>query len=194
MQYTDMQLDALRELANIGSGNAGTALSGMLGRTVDISVPNALVLPLADAVESAGPPESSVTGVVLTVSGSMDAIVLLLFPPADADRLCGMLGLEPGSEVAASALNEIGNILGTSYINALAAMSGLVLEPSPPQQITDMLAAIVSTVLAAGAGHSDFALILDSELKVEGDNCSLSFLLVPSPGGVEQLLSGLGLA
>ena len=70
-QYTDLQLDALRELANIGSGTASTALSSMLGRSVDITVPNAFVLPMADAVGAIGDPEAEVTGVVLGVMGDM---------------------------------------------------------------------------------------------------------------------------
>ena len=73
-RYTDLQLDALRELANIGSGTASTALSSMLGRSVDISVPNAYVLPMADAVGAIGDPEAETTGVVLGVVGDMPAL------------------------------------------------------------------------------------------------------------------------
>src|SRR5688500_13277831 len=126
--YTALQLDALRELANIGSGTAGTALSQMLGRPVDISVPNALALPLAEAVEAVGDPEADVTGIVLPLVGDMDAIVVLVFPVADAASLCGLLGVEAGTEIGLSALSEIGNILGASYVGSLSAMTGLHLE------------------------------------------------------------------
>jgi chemotaxis protein CheC len=192
-QYTDLQLDALRELANIGSGNASTALSAMLGRSVDISVPSALVLPMSDAVDHVGSAEEEVTGIVLGVFGDMDASVLLLLAPSDADLMCGLLGVEAGSEFGLSALMEIGNIVGSSYINALAGMTGLEVEPTPPAAATDMLAAIVESVLAERAGTSDLALLLDSNLVVEGEGCSISFLLVPDHGGVELLLSRLGL-
>jgi chemotaxis protein CheC len=192
-QYTDLQLDALRELANIGSGTASTALSGMLGRSVDISVPDVRVLPMADAVANIGDAEEDVTGIVLGVVGDIDATVLLLVKPDHAAALCGMLGLPPDSEYGASALGEIGNIVGTSYINALAGMAGMDLEPTPPGTATDMLAAIVETVLASRAAVSDVALLLDSDLLVEGEDCSISFLLVPDHGGVEQLLERLGL-
>jgi chemotaxis protein CheC len=191
--YTELQLDALRELANIGSGNASIALSGMLGRSVDISVPNALAIPLAEAVEAAGAPERPVTGIVLGIVGDMTGTVLLLVPPADADAMCRMLGVEPDDEFGLSALGEIGNIVGTSYINALAAMTGMALEPTPPATATDMLGAIVESVLAAHAHGGDFALMLDSDLTVEGEDCSISFLLVPDQGGVEELLARLGL-
>ena len=190
--FKTLQLDALRELANIGSGTAGTALSQMLGRSVDISVPNAFVLPLADAVEAAGSPDEDVTGVVIPLAGDMDAVVLLVFPVQDAGTLAGMLGVEPGTEDAVSALSEIGNILSASYIASLGAMTGLELDLTPPQTVTDMLAAIVATVLASRAQGTDTALILDSELQVEGEQCSLSFLLLPEPGGVREILSRMG--
>jgi chemotaxis protein CheC len=191
--YSALQLDALRELANIGSGTASTALSSMLGRSIDISVPRARVLALAEAVEATGPAESEVTGIVLGVAGDMAATVLLLVPPADAVRLLALLGVGPEDEIAASALREIGNVVGTSYLNALAQMTGLELEPTPPATTTDMLGAIVQSVLAGHAGDGDLALLLDSALEVEGEDCSVSFVLVPHHGGVDLLLSRLGL-
>lgn len=191
-RYTDTQLDALRELANIGSGTASTALSGMLGKSVDISVPNAFVLPMAEAVGSIGDPESDSTGVVLGIVGEMPGSVLLLFTPKDAELMCGLLGVEADSEYGISALMEIGNIVGASYINALGQMIGMDLEPTPPAAATDMLGAIVQSVLAERAGAGDVALLLDSDLVVEGEDCSVSFLLVPDQGGVEQMLERLG--
>ncbi len=192
-QYTDLQLDALRELANVGSGTASTALSTMLGRSVDITVPSVRLLDMADAVESLGDAESEVTGLVLGVVGDMPASVLLLLAPADAATLCGLLGVEADSEIGDSALQEIGNIVGTSYINAFSAMTGMDLEPTPPSRATDMLAAIVETVLASHAGASGGALLVDSDLVVEDADCTMAFLLVPEEGGVEQLLARLGL-
>ncbi|HWM09141.1 MAG TPA: chemotaxis protein CheC [Solirubrobacteraceae bacterium] len=192
--YTELQLDALRELANIGSGTASTALSGMLGRPVDISVPKAEALPFAEAVDAIGDAEAEITGIVLGITGEMNGTVLLLVPPADADKLCRMLGVEPDDEFALSALGEIGNIVGTSYINALASMTGMEIEPTPPGTATDFLGAIVESVLAGAAMNGDVALLLDSNLVVEGEDCSISFLLVPDQGGVDLLLSRLGLA
>ena len=184
-QYTELQLDALRELANIGSGNASTALSGMLGRSVDISVPEAQVLPLAEAVAAAGDAEQETTGIVLGIVGELTGTVALLLPPADADAMCLMLGVEPDDEVALSALGEIGNIVGASYITALAGMVGVEMEPTPPTTVTDVRANL--------AHGGDLALVLDSDLTVEGEDCSISFLLVPSHGGVQELLTRLGL-
>jgi chemotaxis protein CheC len=193
-QYSDLQLDALRELANIGSGTASTALSSMLGRSVDISIPNALVLPMAEAVDATGPAEDEVTGIVLGVVGEMEATVVLLVSPADAVSICAMLGVEADSEIGLSALQEIGNVVGTSYVNALAGMTGLELEPTPPAAATDMLAAIVESVLAGGAHAADQTLLLDSDLVIEDEDCAISFLLVPDQGGVDLMLARLGLA
>jgi chemotaxis protein CheC len=72
-------------------------------------------------------------------------------------------------------------------------MTGLAIEPLPPQAATDMLGAIVASVLAGVAGAEDVALVLDSDLAVEGEDCSLSFLMLPTRDGVEELLGRLGL-
>lgn len=194
MEYTEMELDALCELANIGSGTAGTALSRMLGRPVDISVPRALALPLADAVDAAGDAGMPAAGVVIELRGDLPGTVLLLFDGEDARTLCGLLGVDPESEVGRSALGEIGNILGTSCIRALGQMTGLALHPTPPQVATDLLGAIVATVLPVEAAATDVVFLLDSELSVAGEPCSLSFMLLPEPGGVRELLTRLGLS
>ena len=192
--YNDTQLDALRELANIGAGNASTALSGMLGRPVDLTVPDARVVPMAQAVEEIGSPESEITGIALGVEGDMPSIVLMLLTPADASAVCTLLGLEPDSEYAESALGEIGNVVGTSYLNALAGMTGLEIEPTPPATVTDFLGAIVESVLAVRAAASDRTLLLDSSLVIEGEDCSIVFLLVPDHGGAEELLERIGVS
>jgi chemotaxis protein CheC len=72
-------------------------------------------------------------------------------------------------------------------------MTGLAMEPEPRQSATDMLAAIVASVLAGRTAADEVALVLDSDLTVEGEDCSISFLLVPSQGGVRELLMRLGL-
>jgi chemotaxis protein CheC len=195
MELNEMQLDGLREIANIGSGTAATALSSMLGRAVDLNVPKALALRLADAVDAIGLPDDEVTAVVLGVAGDLHATVVLLFDPTSAETICSLLGGDPSdSEMALSALGEVGNILGSSYIGAMGQMAGLALEPSPPAAIADMLGAIVATALAATAVDTDFALLLDSEMLVEDAECAFGVLFVPSAGGVGRLLAALGLA
>jgi chemotaxis protein CheC len=192
--YNDTQLDALRELANIGAGTASTALSLMLGRPVELCVPDARLVPMADVVEALGSPEAEMTGIALGVEGDMPSTVLMLLAPDDAAAVCRLLGLEADSELAPSALGEIGNVVGTSYLNALAVMTGIVLEPTPPATATDMLGSLVGAVLASRAAYSDSALLLDSRMSVEGEGCSIAVLLVPDLGGAAQLLDRLGLS
>ncbi|MBV8218912.1 MAG: chemotaxis protein CheC [Solirubrobacterales bacterium] len=193
-RYTELQLDALRELANIASGSAATALSQMLGREVALSVPRVLALPLVDAVDACGRPDESITGVVIPLEGDIDGLVLLLISAEGADVLCRLLGVDPGSEIGDSALREIGNILGTSCLNALSSMTGLDLGPCPPHLATDMLGAIVSSLALTQTESVDLVLVLDSELEVADEPCSISFVLLPSDGGVSDLLTPLGLA
>ncbi len=191
--YTEIELDALRELANIGSGTAATSLSGLLGIPIDVSVPSASALPLADAIDATGPADLLVTGVAIELDGDLEGAAVMLFPEEDARTLCGLLGLEADSELAASALGEVVNILCASYLGALGSMTGMQFELGPPQCVDDMLGAIMGSILAMRAGAGDTALMLDSALVIEGEACSLSFLLVPSADGVEGLLAQLGL-
>jgi chemotaxis protein CheC len=193
-RYNDMQLDALRELANISSGTAATSLSQMLGRDVDLSVPKAFALPLADAVEASGDPAETVTGIALPVEGDVDGVVLLLVKPESVATLCKLLGVEAGTEFGDSALAEIGNILGAAYLMALGSMTGVSMLPGTPCVVTDLLGAIVASVLARTVGHGDTALVLDSEMDITGEPCAISFLLLPNSGGVNDLLAPLGLA
>ncbi len=193
-RYTDMQLDALRELANIASGTAATSLSQMLGRDVDLHVPKAYALPLADAVEAAGDPAESVTGIALAIEGDLDGIVLLVVRESGVKTLCNLLGVEPGSEVGDSALGEIGNILGAAYLMALGSMTGVAMLPGPPYVTADLLGAIVASLLAQTAGHGETALLLDSQLDITGEPCEISFLLLPDEGGANGLLAPLGLS
>lgn len=196
--YDEQQLDALRELASIGSGTAATALAQMLGRPVELAVPRALALPLADALDAVGEPDAMVASVVLPVGGDAEIVVLLLFSYRCAARLCELLGVEPRSELGDSALGEIGNVLGASAVGALGQMTGLALEPQPPHVLYDMLGAVVASVLSATSGELDVALVLDAELGVEGEAVEetasgISFLLLPTAVGVAELLGRLGL-
>ncbi len=191
--YTEIELDALRELANIGAGTAATSLSGLLGMPIDVAVPSASAMPLADAIDATGPADLVVTGVAIELAGDLEGAAVMLFPEEDARTLCGLLGLETDSELAASALGEVVNILCASYLGALGSMTGMQFELGPPQCVDDMLGAIMGSILAMSAGASDTALMLDSALVIEGHECSLSFLLVPTADGVDGLLAQLGL-
>ena len=192
MQYTERQLDALRELANIGAGNAGTALSALLGRPVDIDVPSAVALPVEEAFAVIGDADQTVSAVMLDVAGDMEPLVLLLFGEETSAAMCRLLGVPEHGEEARSALCEVGNILGSSYVIALAQLAGLELEPAPPRFAAGVLRHVVATALVARDPDGALALLLDSELSIEGESCALSFLLLPGADGVALLLDRLG--
>jgi chemotaxis protein CheC len=190
---SDIQLDALRELSNIGSGSASTALAAMLGRSIDISVPTAAAVPLAEAVTMIGEPGELRHAVLLPVLGELDANVVLLFPEEDADKICGIYGIEAATPDGQSMLGEVGNILTANYVGVLGQMAGLALEPGPPQVVCDLLGAVVESVLLVSAAADDTALVLDSSLTVEDEACSLSFLLLAGHDGVRRVLANMGL-
>jgi chemotaxis protein CheC len=192
--YTELQLDALRELANIGSGTAATALSTLLGRPLDVSIPTALPLPLTDAVDSVGPVDACVVAVAMQVFGDFRAVVLMLLSPIDVATLCGLLDVEPNSDLGLSALSEVANIFGSSYIGAITAMTGLLGEPGPPETAHDILGAIISSLLVTTVRATDTVLLLGSDLAVEGEACSFSFMLLPEEGCIDEFLTKLGLA
>lgn len=191
--FSELELDALREIANVGSGTAATALSSMIGVPIDLAVPSAQALPLSEAVAALGNPEEAAIGVVLPVDGDVPGVVLLVFSPESAVSLCRLLGVELESEVGPSALAEIGNILGSAYVGALGTMTGIEFDPAPPQIVRDMLGAIASSALVSALGSAETVLLLDSELEVEGQACGFACVFVPSSKGVAEVLWRLGL-
>jgi chemotaxis protein CheC len=177
--YSEWQLDALRELSNVGSASAATALAQILGRPVRLAVAQARELPVADALAALGSPEACATGVAMPVSGDFDAAVLLVFSRDDAVSLCRMLGVATDTEIGESALGEIGNIVAASCVTALGELAGLELEPHPPVVRSARLGSLVSSLLGPGIVDADAALLLDSRLCGRGVSCSLLIVLVP---------------
>ncbi len=188
---SETQLDAMRELANIGSGTAATALSSLIGLPVELDVPRALLLCVADAVDLLEPRDAILTAIAIPAVGELDALALILMPPGTVETLCRLLGVDAEAEIGASALCEIGNVLGSSYLGALSAMTGLQLQPGLPERVVDMLGAILQSALIASCG-GDAALLLESKLNVAGLQCAPAFLFIPSPTGVDDMLTRLG--
>jgi chemotaxis protein CheC len=192
-RYTDAELDALREVANIGSSTAATAMSSLIGVPVDVSTPSARAMQLTDAIERAGPAEMIVTTVVVPVTGDLEALVLMVLAQHTEEAACRLIGVERDSDLARSALVELGNILAASYLGALSTLTGLSLEPSPPEGVRDMLRAVLSSALLRGDGDGD-VLILESTLSVAVVECSPTFLFVPHGGSVEEIIERLRVA
>jgi chemotaxis protein CheC len=191
---SELALDALGEISNIGAGNAASALSQLLGVTVDLGVPSASLVPLARASEQVGPAEREVVAVLTGVHGAIGACVLLVFSNAAASSLCETLGVDAQTEMGMSALQEIGNILTSSYVTAIGTLTGMTLEPSPPAGARDMLGALVDGVLALASSSGDAVLLVQTAMWLEGVEAEFAFLFVPERGGVQSMLGALGVA
>src|SRR5690348_865180 len=143
-----LQLDALREVANIGAGHAATALSQMVGETIMISVPTISVTRLEDVPPQLSEPDEPVAAVLMHMLGDLTGRTLLVFPRRTAARLAELLlrrpdGVPEFNEMQQSAIKEAGNILSSAYMNALSDFMGMMLIPSPPALAIDMSDAIL---------------------------------------------------
>lgn len=190
----ELAWSAVREIANIGTGSAATALAGMTGRVVDLSTPRAEMLPLADFVDRVGPPEEEAFGILTPVFGDLGGAVLLVVPIESAQTVCGVFGLDAHSEMGASVMQELGNVLTASYMNAIVVMTGLRAEPSLPAVVDDMIAAIASSAIAMTAQAADELIFLDTVLLLGEERCDLGFFYLPEADDIGKLLRALGLA
>lgn len=192
------QLDALREIGNVGAGNSATALSQIINRRIDMSVPKVAIMPLGDVPDVVGGPDAMVVGVFLRVYGLAPGSVLFLLPRDSAFYLIDMLmSKERGSTknldfMDESALMEIGNILAGAYLNALSHFTQLTLLPSIPALAMDMAGAILSVVLVQLGQMGDHALVIETEFLSEDDGIKGHFFLIPDPGSLNTILSAVG--
>lgn len=189
---TDEQRDGLAEVAKTISEEAADSFSKIIGQTAKAKVPLLEVLPLGEAVESLGGPADPVTAAWLPVVGQIEASVLLLFDDSSEQAICDLLGLERYSEIANSALGEIANIIGTRYVNGISASCGMTFEPEPPEVASGMLGAVLGTVLAMSTVMTNYAVLVDTVLKVDKTDCTVRFLFIPSDSSVDVLISSLG--
>jgi chemotaxis protein CheC len=191
VEFTEMQQSALFEIANIGSGHAATALSTLLGRPVEVHYAEALVSTLAEAADRIGSAASQ-SALVDTPIADDGGKVLLIFPDGAGEDLCRLLGTTIDDEMGLSALREVGNILASSYLNALVEMTGLDLVPEPPTVEVDVLGTLVEQSINAAARPDDPAVLMRSCMTVESSDSRFVFLFVPQLGSVTRLLDALG--
>jgi chemotaxis protein CheC len=189
---SDEQQGALAKVAESISDKATDAFTKLLGSKVTAQVPSLEVLPLSEAVDRLGEPGSQVTAAWLPVVGQIEASVLLLFDPEGEQQIYDVLGLEAHSEMARSALQEMANIIGTQYVFGIAESCGLTFEPEPPEVSEGMLGAVLSTVLAMSTVVTNYAVLVDTQLKVEKGDCMVRFLFIPSDTSVEALIENIG--
>lgn len=190
-EFTEMQQSALAEIANIGSGHAATALSALIGRPVDVGYAVATLTVLARAIDELGEPMNRSALVDTPIAGDQGSM-LLVFPEDAAAQLCEMLGTSIADEMGRTALQEVGNILSASYLNALVEMTGIPLEVEPPRVEIDLLGRMISHSGAGGGNPADPTVMMRSYLTVEGSTTRFSFLFVPRIKSVELLLERLG--
>lgn len=201
-RLSGMQIDALKEIGNIGSGNAATALAQMINAKVDMSVPNVRVLPFASVADLIGGAELYVVGIYFNVSGTAPTNILFILPIEKACLLMGMLlGTEVNPETGTdfndmqiSAMMELGNILSASYLNALSVFTNLKFIPSVPALSIDMAGAILDEVLAQFGEIADHVLLLETDFKKDEQDVVGYFFLLPEPGSLTTILTALGVS
>ncbi|AJC72972.1 chemotaxis protein CheY [Pseudothermotoga hypogea DSM 11164 = NBRC 106472] len=200
MILSEKELDLLKEIGNIGTGNAATALSQLTNKKVEITVPKAEVVPISKIPFIFPEPEDLVVGVRMSVHGDINFDVLLVLNRLAAKRILQDLLGSPCEDVtqldelSQSALKEVGNIMCGSYITALAEFTGLYLDPLPPDLIVDMLAAIISEALLPTASYEDSAIYVETELSIEGLQTITSYmLLIPGENSLEIVFKKVGL-
>ena len=189
--------DVLKELGNIGAGNATTALATMLGCKIDMKVPQVRLLEFKEVGSAIGGEEQIMTGVYLAVEGDITGSIMFLLPTQAARHLIGkLMGMVPEgdtfSEMELSALKEIGNIITGSYLNSLSTMTNLKILPSVPELAIDMAGAILSVPAIEFGTMGDNILLIETQFTDDQD-MSGYFILVPDLESYDKLLSSLGL-
>ncbi|MBR2875948.1 MAG: chemotaxis protein CheC [Clostridia bacterium] len=197
-ELNEMQFDALKEIGNIGSGHAASALSSMLDRPIDMNVPQINILDYNDVVNNLGGPENVLAGILMSLTGDVSGMIMfLIHKPFVELLLSNLLGMEVEDldldEMSQSALKEVGNIIAASYVNAIAELTGLSIEISPPELCIDMVGSVLSLPAIYYANISDKIIFIKDELDKE-DAASSQIILIPDVDSLKKIMESLGLA
>lgn len=180
-------VSTLSSVAREGAVRAGRGLSGLMGQEIAIHVPSVRLGTKADACDAVGGEESVVLGAYLTISGDITGHVMLMFPERRAlecvDLMCGQA---PGTtteadELAESAIGELGNIVGSAFVNALADHVNLVLHPSPPSILHDMAIALVESIYAEVLSQGGDVAMIDTVFEDHTGNTAGLLIIAPDP-------------
>ncbi|MFD1067551.1 chemotaxis protein CheC [Oceanobacillus locisalsi] len=205
-QLTGFQKDILKEIGNIGAGNAATSLSRLLGQKVDMTVPNVEVADFNEVIALVGGPEQPIAGIMFQVEGEITGVMAIVVDIEEAEYLVQKLTHNQAFqlseqtngaalEIAMSALSEIGNILTGSYLTALSDFTGLHLQPSVPHLGMDMAGAIMTMGLLEISQVTDYCIIIDTEIRQEEEEHEQirgNFLFIPDPESFQKLFATLG--
>ena len=197
-QVTHEYYDVLKEIGNIGAGNAMTALSQMLQCKVDMKVPQVKLLEFKELGAMMGGEEQLMIGVYLAVEGDITGSIMFLLKQDSAKHLVnkimmGMASEGPDfTEMELSAVKEVSNIITGAYLNSLSTLTNLVIYPSPPELTLDMAGAILSVPAIEFGTIGDQILLIQSQFydEVEIDGY---FILIPDLESYQKILSSLGM-
>lgn len=196
-QLSEMHFSVLREIGNIGAGNAATSLSGLLGRKIDMNVPKVQILTLQQTSEALGGAELPVAAVLVSLkSDNVNGIMMFV---VELDRTNGLVSALIGGasdqmgELEQSALQEIGSILTASYLGALSSFLDVKIDRSVPALAIDMAGAILSLPAIEFAKISDSTLFIESVFESDEGDVSGYFILVPDQESFKFIFSKLGL-
>lgn len=201
-ELNDMHIDALREIGNIGSGNAASSLAMMLAVQVDISVPVVRILDYEQVMDELGGPEQMIVGLLLCLDGDVNGMIMFLLHQEFANKLLeSLLGEDPPdvgaqgeiNEMAYSALQEVANIMAASYVNAIADLTGFTINVSVPSMCVDMLGAILSVPAIHYANISDKMIFIEDKFHGKDLNAPNHILLIPDVESLDKIMTSLGI-
>ncbi|PKR78642.1 CheY-P-specific phosphatase CheC [Halalkalibacillus sediminis] len=202
-ELNHIHLDILKEIGNIGAGNAATSLSNLLDKKVEMSVPVVNIVSFDEMMEQAGGSEDVQAAVFVQMMGATSGSMFFVLDPEDADQFVSLLIGEPGSsildegdnEIAVSAFVELGNILTGSYLRALSDFTQLNVYQSVPTVSIDMVGAMLSQGLLQTSMVSDQVIMIETLLHdVEGTKSDIRghFFLLPDPDAFTTIFKALG--
>lgn len=195
-EMSDQYFDVLKEIGNIGAGNATTALSQMMGCKVDMQVPKVKLMEFKEVGTTMGGEDQIVAGIYLVVEGDITGSIMFMQKKDSArhmiSKLMGMeIEGEEFSEMEQSALKEIGNIITGAYLNSLSSLTNLTIYPSVPELCIDMAGAILSVPAIEFGAVGDKMLMIQTDFTDEVD-LSGYFILAPDETSYAKILSALG--
>ena len=199
-ELQEVQLDALREVANIGAGHAATALSQLTSSRIGVQVPRLTITSVEEVPDLVAPPEQVVASVLMHMLGDLSGRTLLILPWATARQLAEILLRRPAGmitelgEMERSAVKEAGNILSGAYMNALSDFMGMMLLPSVPHLVVDYWSAVLTTIYSDFSGQDEYALSIETQFSIESHGSLPGhFLLIPGEGSLEAILRAVRL-
>ena len=199
-ELNSLELDTLREIGSMGTGNAATSLSEMLQREVHITLPEVRIMEYNEAIEWIGGPEAITAGVLVKMGGQMNGIMLSCQPIEFVNIVLESVMGESVTdynqleEMENSCLGEVGNIMISSFINALSGLSGMDITLTVPALTVDMQGAILAVPMAEYGGQSDYLMTIGGNFVCDDKQVPCRLLMSPDIRSLNSLLRKLGVS